>query len=196
MQSQDHELPRSDVREVLEQARYGVSRLRSVRDRNHVSFYLIGTVVLLRSVPWILLEEYNKLFSLGIPLNTRGFGTGEFRKLNAQNPSPVIAAFIEHFESEMKRLGSDVQVAKIWEIRNLSVHRRYLPVAEINLGRLLRIPKKRYLFEDITDQAKRKYYVDIETLIELITACTHALEELEGFVSTTHRKFPLRKKKG
>jgi len=113
-----------EAEKKLQGAKYHLDRMREMYLDNEkfFTYELESFLAKIRSVPDVLLEDYNQIFSLGISLE-ENLDSKIFQKRAKQLKLPTAVSFIEWWKNEMKTLWADSIGSIIFGKRNVSIHR-------------------------------------------------------------------------
>jgi len=113
-----------EAEKKLQGAKYHLDRMREMYLDNEkfFTYELESFLAKIRSVPDVLLEDYNQIFSLGISLE-ENLDSKIFQMRAKQLKLPTAVSFIEWWKNEMKTLWADSIGSIIFGKRNVSIHR-------------------------------------------------------------------------
>lgn len=111
--------------EKLDEAKYHLNRMEEfyLKDDKIFKYELNAFLASIRSVPDILLQDYNEKFSLGIDLNEKLYPEAFEERAKQQNNVQAIQ-FYNWWKKKMYEIKSDKIVSMLFEKRNISVHRK------------------------------------------------------------------------
>ncbi|MEM1963269.1 MAG: hypothetical protein QXN23_06590 [Candidatus Caldarchaeum sp.] len=130
-----------EAQKKLEGAKYHFQRMEETYSKNekHFTYELEAFLVKLRSVPDVLLQDFNEKFSLNINLEEK-LDPKTFKERAEKMKNGQAIAFIQWWKENIDRMRSDKRGSILFSKRNISVHRKVL---QPNL-------KKVNVFETIT----------------------------------------------
>ncbi len=113
-----------EAEKKLQGAKYHLDRMRELYLDNEkfFTYELESFLAKTRSVPDVLLEDYNQIFSLGISLQDK-LDPKIFENKAKQLKLPTAISFIKWWKNEMNNLRTDRLGSIIFGKRNVSIHR-------------------------------------------------------------------------
>ncbi len=151
----------------------------------------------MRSAPDHLLEEYNKKYSLGIPLTSELYPrTFERKAETLGNKNALI--FLDWYKKEMTTLKNDPTCAFLMRQRVISIHRQAIkPVARRTITYSIdavigeATPNQSESLKERPSQRQTLgWFFTNNDRQDILTMCSHYYKEMETFVGKAKGNFP------
>lgn len=201
-----------EAEKKLRGATYHLQRMKEMYLKNEENFIyeLEAFLVKTRSIPDVLLEDFNQKFSLGMSLEKElNHKTFKERAQQLQNAQAI--SFIKWWKDKMKQIRSDSLGSILFGKRNISVHRKVVKpdLKKVTLHDNIRLTDsvtvKKYdekgkLIEEVkspeTSQkppepkpAEINWFFSEHPDENILEACKKLLEMIKGFIEEAKSRF-------
>ena len=165
-----------------------------------IEYHTEDCLTAIRSVSDYILEDYNKEFGLGLPLNDLRFKENFEQQANITNNARAIS-FVNDYNSKFRILYRDPILNYLREKRNISIHRKEIqPIAErtkpydvdVLLGNSEDFKDQDIKKEDTTVKtATIGWFFEDERKYTIDYLCQYYYEKLKVFLQDIRKIYPL-----